>query len=275
MNSNFLKLLRPALLAIPFFVFSCNDDKDPVDAEPNVGVVEEDFEINAAYDDADLLTLDILQSSGLGLRTQADADICANAIVTHDEANKKITVDFGAGCTSPNGVMRKGKIFFTYNNTNFLVPGASVLTTFEGYETGGLKIEGSRTITNGGVNIFNKTITLNAKIENGKVTWPDNTFATYASTQSRVITINDESYVASITGNAVGKSREGFDYTTLITSPLIVDQECTRSGVYLPGSGEITFSVLGSTLVANLGDGDCDKLAVVTYPGGSKEITLD
>jgi hypothetical protein len=275
MKFRILHLIRPALFAVPFLIFSCGEDEDPVDSEPNLVVVEEQFEVNAAYEDTDLLTLDILQSSGLGTRTQSEADICANTVVEHNEGAKKITIDFGAGCTSPKGVERKGKVILTYSGTNFLQPTTSIVTTFEGYEVNGIKIEGSRTLTNAGFNILTSSLILNVKIENGKLTWPDNSFATYTSTQSRVLTLGSAGYQISITGTSSGKSREGVDYTALVTDPLIVDQECVRTGVFIPSAGKLDFVVQGITITADLGSGTCDKTVTVSYPGGSRELTMD
>jgi hypothetical protein len=268
-------LMRGALMVLPVLMFSCSDDEDPVDAEPKLEVVEEGFEVNALYEDTDQLTLEVLQSSGLGLRTQAVQDICANTVVTHDEAGKKITIDFGTGCTSPKGVIRKGKILLTYTAPNFLFPGTAIFTTFNGYEVNGVKIEGTRTMTNGGVDLINSRITLNVKIENGKLTWPDNSTATYISTQTRVLTLGATGYKISITGTASGISREGVEYTTSVVDPLLVDQECVRTGVFVPGAGKMDFVVLGIPISADLGSGTCDKDVLVTYPGGSKTITLD
>ncbi|HSF55124.1 MAG TPA: hypothetical protein VLA71_15320 [Algoriphagus sp.] len=275
MKINFFNLLKPAFLAIPFLIFSCNDDGNPTDSEPNMAVVEDEFSINAAYEDTDLITLDVLQNSGLGLRTLGVADLCANTVVTHNEETKKITIDFGAGCTSPNGVTRKGKILLAYSGVNFLFPGTSIITSFEGYEINGMKIEGTRSLTNAGVDLINSRITLNVKIENGKLTWPDNSSATYISNQIRKLTLGNAGYQVDITGTSSGKSREGIDYTAVVTESLIVDEECARSGVYIPSSGVMDFTFSGVTLSANFGTGSCDKVALITYPGGSKEITLD
>lgn len=275
MKSYSLNLIKFALSALPVLLFSCGEDGDPVDPEPKLAVVEEQFEVNATYEDTDLLTLDILQSSGLGLRTQTNADICANTVVSHDESGKKITVDFGTGCTSPSGRQRKGKLILTYSSKNFLLPTTSVVTTFEGYEVDGIKIEGTRTLTNAGVNLSTSSITLSVKVENGKLTWPDNSSATYTSTQSRVLTLGSSGYQIAVTGTSAGKSREGVDYTALVTDALIINQECVRTGVYMPSAGKLDFVVQGITISADLGQGACDKNATLTYPGGSKEITLD
>lgn len=45
-------------------LFSCTDKTDPIVPEPNLGAVEDEFVINAAFEDLDYLTLDALQSSG-------------------------------------------------------------------------------------------------------------------------------------------------------------------------------------------------------------------
>lgn len=262
-----------ALLMIS--LFSCSDDPDPIETEPSLAVVEDDFAINAAYEDLDFLTLDVLQSSGLGLRTQSKADLCASANITHDENGKKITVDFGTGCTSPNGVIRKGKILLSYTGSNFLFPGTSITATFDGYEVNGLKVQGSRTLTNGGIDLINSKVLLNVKIENGVITWPDNSFVTYNSTQVRQVTLGSEGYEVSVTGTASGKSREGFDYTATVTESLIINEECARTGIYIPSKGTLAFTYQGIGVTVKYGTGTCDKVVEITYPGGSKEITLD
>ena len=273
MRISLLSSTKSALFAVPFLIFSCSDDPDPVSAEPKVEIVEESFEVNAAFEDLDLLTLDVLQSIGLGARLLTDADICANTVVDQNLAQGKITIDFGAGCTSPNGVLRKGKILISFSPLEALLGKISAKMTLEGYEINGLKIEGIKSII-GTMPTQASSVSLNVKIEDGKVTWPDNTSATYTTTQSRVVTLGDTGSV-SITGTAAGKSREGFDYTAATTEALILNQECIRTGVFVPSIGKMDFSVPGGTLAVNLGEGNCDRLATVAYPGGSKEVTLD
>ncbi|WP_332914357.1 hypothetical protein [Algoriphagus boritolerans] len=57
----------PAFAMLGLFsviLFSCTDKTDPIVPEPNLGAVEDEFVINAAFEDLDYLTLDALQSSG-------------------------------------------------------------------------------------------------------------------------------------------------------------------------------------------------------------------
>lgn len=266
-----------ALTLVVFSLFGCNSDTDDILQEPDLAIVEDDYQISQAFEDLDNITLKALDNSGLGARMTKDisiSEICATAKATLDETGKKITIDFGAGCTSNNGITRKGKIILSYSG-NLIFPGAKVVATFEGYFLNDKKIEGTRTITNTGIDFLTSSVSLAAKIENGKITWPDNTFVTISSDQIRLVKLGDEGYDASITGSASGKSRDGVNYNTLVIDPLIIKQSCVASGVSVPGAGELQFQYGGMEVTVDYGDGTCDKLVTITYPGGSKEITLD
>ena len=89
-------------------------------------------------------------------------------IYTKFEITKKIIIDFGTGCTSAEGVVRKGKVLLTYSG-NLAFPGSTIITSFEGYEVNVLKLEGTRVLTNTGINLATSTITMTVKVENGNV----------------------------------------------------------------------------------------------------------
>lgn len=272
--------LKPSLLLlmiVSIMVFSSCDsnDSEPV---PDLSIVEEDAEVKIAFEDLDNLTLTVLSNSGLSARTAVDipaGNICDGAIVTIDESTKSIKVNFGDGCTNSNGVTRKGIINLKYTG-NLLLTGAKITTTFEGYEVNGYKVEGTRTITNKGVDIESNTITLEVKIANGKVTWPDASFVTITSDQVREITLGTQGeYEASITGTASGTSRYGYLYTTSVTEPLIYKKSCIESGVFAPISGILKLQFRDIEVSVDYGDGACDKNATIFYPNGSKQVILD
>jgi hypothetical protein len=275
MNTN--RLFRHFLLLAFFSIalFSCNEGLDSLLPEPDLSLVEDEFEVSTVLEDLDNLTLKSLEASGLGFRTTALANgsICSTATLNHDTAGKKITVDFGTGCTS-NGITRKGKVIFTYTGS-FLIPGSSVVTTFQGYEVNGLKVEGTRTITNTGINIQNFEITLAVKIQNGKVTWPDGKVSSFITDQVRKVTLGSSGYQASVTGTGSGTSKSGISYTASISEPLIVTQTCVESGVSIPNKGKMNFSYLSIVFTVDYGAGECDKKLTISYPGGSKEMILD
>ena len=275
MKKSIFNLFGWTLILGSILLVSCKEDDAPLNPDPAIATFEDEVVVNAAYEDLDNVTIDVMQSSGLGLRTTGITALCTGAIVNHDLNNKKITVNFGTGCTGPQGNVRKGKVIFTYTGTNFLFPGTSIVTTFEGYEVNGYKIEGIRTMTNTGVDLATSTITVTVKVENGKVTWPDNTFVTFNSDQVRKLKLGNNGYEASITGTATGKSKENKDYSLAITEALVIKQECIQTGVYVPGKGILELTYQGITVSADYGAGTCDKKILITYPGGSKEITAD
>ena len=130
-------------------------------------------------------------------------------------------------------------------------------------------------MTNTGVDLATSTITVGVKVENGKVTWPNNSFVTFNSDQVRKLKLGNNGYEASITGTASGKSRENKDYSLVITEALVIKQECVQTGVYVPGKGILELTYQGITISADYGAGNCDKKILITYPGGSKEITAN
>lgn len=275
-NTRKFTLLALATIA-SMTVFSCNTNETPEAPAPNLSLVQDDIVISQTFEDLDNLTMKVLGNSGLGARTEVSlpsGDICPNAKITMDKENKTITVDFQDGCTSDNGTIRKGKVMIAYNG-NLLFPGAKIVTTFEGYEVNGYKVEGTRTITNKGVDLNANSIDLEIKIDNAKVTWTDNTFVTFTSNQTRNIVLDAEGYQASATGTASGVSREGFNFTTIVTDPLKVNQTCITSGVTIPSSGKLNYKYDNKDLSLDYGDGTCDKSILITYPGGSKEIMVD
>lgn len=274
------KTFNPAILFFLIIggiaVSACNTDDAP--DEPDFSVVNEDMEASMAFEDLDNLTLTVLSDAGLSARTTVDipsGNICNGAMVTIDEDAKQITIDFGDGCTNSRGVTRKGKVMLNYT-ANLLLTGAQITTTFDGYEVDGLKIDGTRTLTNKGINQETFTINLEVKIRDGKVTWPDNTYVTLTSDQLREIKLGaQQQYELTVTGTASGTSREGFEYTTSTTEPLIYTKSCFESGVTIPLSGILEFQYRGIEVSVDYGDGACDNIATLFYPNGSKQITLD
>ena len=272
-----------AILKVPVFfigltlgIFSCDPDSEKPLLGPDLSVLDDEFKINTVLEDLDNITLNAMESSGLGLRVMGvtNGNLCPSAKLTHDSANKKITVDFGTGCTGPNGISRKGKVIFNYTGS-FLIPGSSVNTLFEGYEANGLKVEGTRILTNTGVNLQTVEISLTVKITNGKVTWQDGKTSTFSADQIRKITMTPSGYQVAVTGKGNGKTRGGSSYTAEITDPLLVTQTCLQSGISVPNRGKVSlnFSIFSATV--DYGAGECDKKLQIIHPGGVKDLVLD
>ncbi len=270
-----------AVLALIFAAACDSAEPDPIVPEPDLSIVEDDIEVNKAFEDLDNITLTLLLEEGdFGARMLAiqDGPICDDTDVTVNEEAGEVTIDFGDGCTV-NGVTRKGKVIFTSSRPlaleSLLIPGFALVTTFDGYEVNGLKIEGTRTIRVQGFDIFSGSANLGVEVRNGKVTWPDGSFVTYSSDQTRSIALEDDDYTVRISGSASGNSREGFDYSAVITTELLIRQSCVETGVLNPSFGVIQFNYRGIEVSVNYGFDECDNEIEITYPGGAKVVTLD
>ena len=263
------------LLLLIVFVSSCNLDPDPVE-ERDLSIVNYDLKANQAMEDLDFLTMSALESNGIGMRTLEDPleNICKGIIITSNQQTKKITLDFGTGCKSKDGIERKGKVQFAYSGS-LLLPGSKVVTSFEEFEVNGLKIQGTRTLSNGGFNLLAGSIILNVTVQEGKITWPDGKFITLDGNQTRSIKMSGSSYEVSITGTNSGISTDGSAYKTTISAPLEIYETCAKTGVYVPSKGTMIFTDKFGEFTLSFGTGTCDKIISVIYPGGNKDITLD
>ncbi|EMS34570.1 hypothetical protein C943_03790 [Mariniradius saccharolyticus AK6] len=260
------------------FAFSCTETEDQLPME-DAAVLQENAEVEAAYEDADMLTLSAMQSNGFSFRSQLDLrnDLCNTTKVDFYPNNRAIVINFGEGCTSPKGVNRKGKIMIYFSALS-LESGTEVLITFDGYEVNGLKIEGRRKIINRGFNAEGKYFLFETLIAAGKVTWPDGTFATLEGEfEKKLYLPNDErGFKVEVSGGAGGKTRLGVGFISIIEKPLTYFQSCTDKGNWTPSLGMVVLTVGGElSYTLDFGNGDCDKKATVTKDGKTLNINLD
>lgn len=280
-------LKAPAILLIVFGVMlvGCNEDDVTVQG---VEEVDEELALNEAqldaiFEDADdmaLISLGAEEVESGGRVADEDDRFCEN--VFSFEGTKSagtITLDFGEGCVDLWGNVRKGKIIIVFTGGR-LVPGSMVTTTFEGYSINDIEIEGTRTLENISETIqdypkFHITLT------GGKVTWPDETFATREVDRTRewinaANPLNDEHHVD---GVASGVTRRGVEYAMEITETLIYKRNCRfsrRARIPVQGTKVIEAAKDGilRTITVDFGDGECDSEVTVTVEGRSEDITI-
>lgn len=273
---NFAYLLLAAVILI-----SCSEE-DPLPdpgPNPNAQIVKEDAEINAAFTDTDNIALFALSANGQGLRTQVEfvGDLCAEAEVAHFPDERRIVVDFKEGCTSANGLVRKGKLLIDYTGV-ILFPGASVMVNFENYHVNGVKIEGTRTSTNRGINLNEGTITFETIVNNGRLTWEDGSQATVTINHNRkfILPGENEGIRAEITGTTSGNSRTGVAFNAEISEALVFFQNCTNTGNWIPSQGKSLIAISQAFLFeVDYGTGECDREITVRLEGETITLTLD
>ena len=194
---------------------------------------------------------------------------------------KVLTIDFGTtNCTDVYGINRRGKLVVTI--TGRYVNSGSVLTVQpQNYFVNDIKVEGTKTLTNNGLNA-NNNLQFTVQVTNGKITYTDQSFTTWSSTRYNewvegdttnffthgLAGVCDDVYL--ITGSANGVNRNGLAYTVNITSPLR-KEICCRWIV----SGKLNVVPSGlATRSVDFGTGACDANATVTINGNVYNVLM-
>jgi hypothetical protein len=186
-----------------------------------------------------------------------------------------ITVDFGTtGCTDSKGNIRTGILEFTYAGKRFEV-NSTVVTTTNNYTINGIKLEGTRTLTN----VTGSTETspkFNVVLEDGKATFDGGSVATRESNITwqwvRGTTVADDYLLIDQSSTAHGTTRGGRDYEVSLTEALKFKRGCGG----LPVDGIKKYLINGDKeIVIDYGDGTCDRKIVITVNGITRSLTVD
>ena len=177
---------------------------------------------------------------------------------------KNIVIDFGTGCTSPNGVTRKGKINIVLSDS-VRKSGSTAVMTFDNYYVNLYKKEGTITWTN--TSTVN-TVSWSRKVENGKITAPDGRFWLHYGTRyvtqtagaSTPYNLLDD--VFSITGTHTVTNSAGATRTAEVLTALQKKTNC-------PNIDKGTVKIQGPNhyAIVDFGDGTCDNLATLSIDG--------
>ncbi|HOO11249.1 MAG TPA: hypothetical protein PKW06_15025, partial [Cyclobacteriaceae bacterium] len=190
-----------------------------------------------------------------------------------------ITIDFGDGQTDPRGVERKGIILVNYQGLRF-VPGSKTITTFDGYEINGVKIEGTRTITTSSLTATPAlSVSFLVVDVDGKATFTDQTTITRNATHTHTITFGNTPGATTwvVEGQASGETRAKAEYVFLIERPLVFKTECAFQGFAMPSEGEALFTVGSLPISLNYGGegASCDNVVTVSINNASQDITVN
>ncbi len=260
------------VLTIGLISYSCR--KDNILNFDNEQITSED--ITAHQDLTEIIEQDVSESiDEFGSNSSEERDNCP--IVTLEQPKgiwpNKITLDYSeAGCTKAG---RTYKGIVTIDQTGPMNELGSIRQiTFNEFFVEGVKIEGSKTITN--IESPSPGLTSSYLIQvDQTLTYPNGSSATFQSTRTRTWLTGentapriDDSW--QITGEAMGVNRNNQPYTLTITTPLVKKFSCNWIS-----QGEVLLTVNNKTATINYGDGTCDREAQVTFPNGnSKEIKI-
>jgi hypothetical protein len=289
MNTNkFFKISSFALISALALATSCQKEEERITAKDTQDITEE-AETDTYYQDMDDMAGIAVQSDNATINGRVSGTItvhdhrfkCSGAVVTivpSDGSTPEvpkgvITVDFGTtGCTDLRGNVRTGKLFFTYNGKRFM-PTATVVVTGENYTMNGIKLEGTRTLTN----VTGSTETapkFNVKLIGGKATFSDGSTATRESDITtqwiRATDPSEDKLIIDQSSTASGKTRGGRSYAVSFLKSLEFKRGC---GIAVTG---IKKYVIDGTkeVTIDYGDGTCDRSIVITVNGVTRSITV-
>lgn len=279
-----MKRLGLLMLVGMFALAACTDEGEEtgIDSELTESAVA-DVEIDAMYEDVDDMVSLSLESTGdvLGGKTAEgapDDDRFCDGVVSFEGTKTEgtITIDFGEGCLDRNGNLRKGKIVIEYSGPRF-EPGSTVVTTLFDYSINGIAIEGTRTLENISISSTDYP-TYNITLVGGKVTWPDETFATREVDKVRVWKRerNPREDSRLVTGEASGITRRGVAYQMNILDTLVYKRACLpsrRAGIPVQGVKEI--ETRQTIITIDFGNGECDRDFEVVVEGKTEDLTVD
>lgn len=271
-----LKLLSVILpIAIIAILPGCK--KDDTNSNPS-SEVETTFELsrneaiadNYTEDAYDLFTEAVADNDLMGARIQDVSQTmnnlsCATVTVTPLQGfPKTVVIDFGSGCTSPNGITRSGKITVVLSDS-LRIPGSTSVMTFDNYFVNGFKKEGTITWTNTSTpseRSWTRVVT------NGKITEPGGNYWLHNGTR-HVIHIAgaqtprflpDDEF--SITGNSTVTNSAGVSRTSTIQNALHKRVACPNIDM-----GTIRIDGPNHYAILDFGNGVCDRFATISING--------
>lgn len=259
-----------AAILLAFTFTACNkEDNATVTTEDTVMTTEDLLATEDIVSDAEDEADDVIDNQ---LNEVEIRDDCPTKTITPAGNNypKTITLDYGDGCTSPRGRVKKGKIVIELS-APIHTAGAMRTLTFVDYYVDSAKVEGFTKIVNNRVdNNSNPSFTRTTDV---KVTFPNGEMASWQATHTHTIVSGGNTPrrfddVIEITGSSTGTNREGKTYSSEILEPL-------RRTIICPwisdGIRKVTRNGKVTTIDYGYGD-NCDNKAQVTLPDGTTQV---
>ncbi|WP_405382218.1 hypothetical protein [Maribacter sp. LLG6340-A2] len=245
------------VLSALFIAYSCSDDNSMDDE-----AVFTETELKAV-----LTTDDYLDGVDLALYNMSSAQGTSGKSSNEDCYTTEYT-DTGYTAVFNNCVLNgsdqvNGTLTVTYDMQS---EEGSFTATYVDFYIGKIKINGTRSYmfssgTNESAISFEVSSDITVEMEDGSI-------IADSGTKSTTITF-DENATYSVTGEWT-VVYEGNTYDIKVNSPLTSNLGCTYVA-----AGDMDISKNGLQVNVNFGNGDCDDLAVITYPNGvEEEITL-
>ena len=272
MKNNFAKFSLTALTILSIlFIYSCNKTTSDVSSQEAESTLAE-----KTYADVYQISQEADNGSLNSYKTEEASDVMSScATITRDTISSPhtITVNFGTtNCLCEDGKNRRGAVVISYVG-HYKDTGSVHNISFVDYYVNDNKVEGTKTVTNMGVNAAGYTyfnIHVDGRIikadGSGTVIWTSDRVREWISGESTASRRDD---IYRVTGSATGTTASGEPFTANITTPLTIDNSCRYR--ITAGVIENTRSSRGVRTI-DYGSGTCDDEATVTV--GSRTRTI-
>ena len=267
-------------LLLSLLVYSCGKRYDN---DPSVLM---NFKVASAFDDLTNISDQAVTGDLVYYKSSGDVvyqkpneifdqlkEPCSVVITLDTSASPRIlTVDYGnTNCDCNDGKMRRGKIITTFTGP-YAEQGTVITHTTDNYYVNDLKIDGSKTVENMGLNASGQP-SYSILIDGIATETTGETFV-YSSTRERVWTegfttlSNRWDDVYEISGNSSGEFSTGKSYTSSTTTPITIKVGCPY-----PVSGTLQIDPSNRPVrVIDYGSGTCDNTFTVTINGNTFTI---
>lgn len=269
MKTPILKTLAIAIVSIGLLALVATSCRKNTDSATEESVAADNSTAEANFSDESRIVDVAAVENGLG-KTNGT---CPAVTVDTISSPHSLTLDFGTvNCTGNDGKARRGKIIVTWTG-RYRQPGTVITHTFDNFYQNDNKIEGTKTVTNMGLNAAGH-LYFSVAITGAKITRTNGKIISWSSTRTRewiqganTATVADDIY--NITGSASGTDGNGNAFSVNITKALTIDFSC----IYHLTSGTIEITPAGKpTRTIDYGNGNCDDDATLTV--GSKTIAF-
>jgi hypothetical protein len=196
-------------------------------------------------EEVDLMIMSTLQQglSQQRLLPLLEEMTCPGTVITRDDKNGKISVDFGSGCVSAGGLEKQGSLTVKYSD-NFLSKGSLLEISFEDFSVNGRKLQGTKTLENLGYDAVERKLKFSSSMKNFKIIDEDAQVYTVNQNYFRELELSTETDGFRIYLKGSGSlAAENYSTTTFeIVQPLKYMQECIESGSFNPIEGSLQIS---------------------------------
>jgi len=194
------------------------------------------------FEEVDMIALSLIQHESINGRmmTLTVGDFCKETSIVKNPKEKSVTATFGDGCVSPKGVKRVGSIK-VINPDNFWSKGSVTKVIMDSFYIDGVKISGTRTLTNKGFDQSNRQLSFESVMHRGEVKWPTEQALVTDYQHDRLITLptGKSGFTFSLVGKTEIRDINGNSLLAEIVEPMIFQESCMEYGISTPSAGSL------------------------------------